>query len=179
MFSIVRFAASCCLAWALGSSLLAADVPSPEQLEFFEKQIRPLLVEHCSECHGAKKSEAGLRLDTKQGFTKGSDTGPIFVVGNVDGSKLIKALSYRDGETQMPPKGKLSDEKIAVFKKWLEMGSPWPADATGAGVLATVRTRHRKPESTWFRRVVSGQAGRRSSALEQQLLAWHLSGDTH
>ncbi|MBC8116034.1 MAG: DUF1549 domain-containing protein, partial [Candidatus Saccharimonas sp.] len=133
MLSAVRFAAVCCLAWGIGSPLLAADAPSPEQLEFFEKQIRPLLVEHCSECHGAKKSEAGLRLDTKRGFAKGSDTGPIVVAGNVDASLLMKVLSYRDGDTQMPPKGKLSDEKIAVFKKWLEIGSPWPDEAAGVG----------------------------------------------
>ena len=133
MLSVVRFAAVCCLAWGIGSPLLATDAPSPERLEFFEKQVRPLLIEHCSECHGAKKSEAGLRLDTKRGFNKGSDTGPIVVAGNVDGSRLMKALSYRDGETQMPPKGQLPDEKIAVFKKWLELGSPWPDEAASAG----------------------------------------------
>ena len=133
MFSAIRFAAVCCLVGGFGSSLLAADAPSPEQIEFFEKQVRPLLVEHCSECHGAKKSEAGLRLDTKRGFIKGSDTGPIVVAGNVNGSRLMKVLSYREGETQMPPKAKLPDEKIAVFKKWLELGSPWPDEAAGAG----------------------------------------------
>ncbi len=133
MLSAVRFAAACCLAWGFGSSLLAADRPSPEQLEFFEKQVRPLLIEHCSACHGPKKSEAGLRLDTKRGFTKGSDTGPIVVAGNVDGSLLMKVLSYRDGETQMPPKGKLSDEKLGIIRKWLELGSPWPDETTGAG----------------------------------------------
>ena len=132
MLSTVRFAVVCCLASLVASSLFAADAPSPEQLEFFEKQVRPLLVEHCSECHGAKKSEAGLRLDTKRGFIKGSDTGPVVVAGNVDGSRLMKVLSYRKGETQMPPKAKLPDEKIAVFKKWLEIGSPWPDEATGA-----------------------------------------------
>ena len=133
MLSLVRFAVVCCLTSLAASSLIAADAPSPEQLEFFEKQVRPLLVEHCAECHGAKKSEGGLRLDTKRGFSKGSDNGPIAVAGNVDGSRLMKVLSYREGETQMPPKGKLSDEKIAVFKKWLEIGTPWPDEAAGAG----------------------------------------------
>ncbi len=134
MVSLFRF----CLVSAIvfcgeRSALRAAESPtSPEQLEFFEKQVRPLLVEHCSECHGAKKSEAGLRLDTKRGFMKGAETGPIVVAGNVDGSRLMKVLSYRDGETQMPPKAKLPDEKIAVFRKWLELGSPWPEEAVGA-----------------------------------------------
>ena len=134
MVSLFRFflvsAVVCC---GERSALCAAESPtSPEQLEFFEMQVRPLLVEHCAECHGVKKAEAGLRLDTKSGFTKGSETGPIVVAGNVDGSRLMKVLSYRDGETQMPPKAKLPDEKIAVFKKWLEMGSPWPDDAANA-----------------------------------------------
>ena len=138
MISLLRlsFVSGCVGAvvlWGVSVAVHGAEPPPPEQLEFFEKQVRPLLIEHCSECHGAKKSEAGLRLDTKSGFLKGSDTGPIVVAGNVDGSKLMKALNYRDGETQMPPKGKLSDEKIAVVKKWLELGSPWPAEAAGAG----------------------------------------------
>lgn len=114
------------------TSLLTATEPlPPEQIEFFEKQVRPLLIESCSECHGAKKSEAGLRLDTKRGFSKGTDSGPIVVAGNVDGSRLMQVLKHSPNDTQMPPKGKLPDEKIAVIRKWLELGSPWPEDAAG------------------------------------------------
>ena len=106
----------------------AAETPSAEQLEFFEKQIRPLLVQHCQECHGAKKQEAGLRLDTQAGFLKGSDGGPVFS-GTVDGSRLLKVLEYAEGDTQMPPKGKLPNEHIAEIQKWLAMGAPWPIDS--------------------------------------------------
>jgi mono/diheme cytochrome c family protein len=111
---------------------LAADTLPPEKVEFFEKQIRPLLVQNCHECHGAKKQEAGLRLDTLRGFQKGTDTGPITVAGNVDGSRLIQVLNHSPNDVQMPPKRKLSDEQIAVFRKWVEMGSPWPEDAAAA-----------------------------------------------
>ena len=116
-----------------------ADSPSPEQFEFFEKQVRPLFAQHCNECHGAKKQEAALRLDTQAGFQKGSDSGAVFTPGNVDGSRLARVLSYVDGETQMPPKGKLPDEQIAIIRKWLEMGAPWPAEAAAIDPAAAAK----------------------------------------
>ena len=68
-------------ALATASSLRAADdtAPTPEQLEFFEKQIRPLFVEQCQSCHGREKQEAGLRLDGRETALKGSDRGPVIV----------------------------------------------------------------------------------------------------
>ena len=119
---------------------IAAEVPSTEQLEYFEKQVRPLLVQHCTECHGAKKQEAALRLDTQAGFAKGSDSGPVFISGNLDGSRLIQVVNYIDGQTQMPPKGKLAVEQIAVLRKWLEMGAPWPAEVPGTDVSNAAKT---------------------------------------
>ena len=53
-----------------------ADGADPESLAFFENEIRPLLVQHCIECHGPKKSESGLRLDALTGAIKGGDSGP-------------------------------------------------------------------------------------------------------
>lgn len=114
----------------LALPLMAAD--SPDKVEFFEKQVRPLLVQNCHECHGAKKQEAGLRLDTRQGFLKGTDSGPITVAGNVDGSRLIQVLNHSPNDVQMPPKRKLPDEQIAVIRKWVELGSPWPEETAAA-----------------------------------------------
>src|SRR4051794_4289087 len=74
------------------------DKPTPEQLAFFEKKIRPVLVEHCSKCHAAdaEKVKGGLLLDTRDGLRKGGDTGPSVVPGSPERSSLIKAIRYRD-----------------------------------------------------------------------------------
>ena len=111
------------------SLALAAEAPSAEQTEFFEKQVRPLLAEHCQACHGAKKAEAGLRLDHQAGFLKGTDSGPVAVAGNPQASRLIQVLLYAENDTQMPPKGKLAEEQIAIVRKWVEQGAVWPKDA--------------------------------------------------
>lgn len=128
MVSFARFAVVLALLTTLVPA--SADETLPvEQLEFFEKQVRPLLIQQCVECHGDKKQEAGLRLDIRSGFLKGSDSGPVFTAGNVDGSRLLRVVRFLDNETQMPPKGKLPDDQIAIVRKWLEMGAPWPAEA--------------------------------------------------
>jgi hypothetical protein len=103
--------------------------------EFFEKRIRPVLAEHCFKCHSAeaakaKKLKGGLLLDTRDGLRKGGDNGPAIVPGKPAESPLIKALKY-DGDTQMPPAGKLPDAVIADFEAWVKMGAPDPRSAAG------------------------------------------------
>ncbi|MEQ1826261.1 MAG: DUF1549 domain-containing protein [Pirellula sp.] len=99
---------------------------TPEQLEFFEKKIRPVLVEHCYECHaaGAKIVQAGLRVDHRAGLLKGGDSGPSIVPNEPARSPILKAMRYEDAE--MPPKGKLADSIIADFQAWIAMGAPDP-----------------------------------------------------
>ena len=101
--------------------------------EFFEKQVRPLLVARCYECHSTKaqKVKGGLLLDSRAGLLKGGDTGPAVVPGNAKESLLIDAVNYGD-LYQMPPKSKLAAEEIAVLTKWVEMGAPWPENAIAA-----------------------------------------------
>ena len=107
----------------------ADDSPefSTQDIEFFETRIRPLLVEHCFECHSesSKKIQGGLRLDSRSLSIKGGDTGPAVIAGNADESLLIQAIRWQDYE--MPPKGKLRDEQIKVFEEWISRGAPWPA----------------------------------------------------
>ena len=103
-----------------------ADKPTPEALKFFESRIRPLLVTHCTECHGTKKQKHNLRLDNLAYMLQGGDTGPAVVPHDLDASLLIKAVSYVDADMQMPPDGKLEDAQIEDLKKWVEMGAPWP-----------------------------------------------------
>lgn len=121
-------------------SIAIADAPSAEQLEFFEKEVRPLLVQNCQDCHGAKKQEAGLRLDIYAGFLKGADDGPVFVPGNLNGSKLWQVIQYSDNATQMPPKGKLPEPQIAILRKWLESGAAWPAETASADAQNSAKT---------------------------------------
>jgi cytochrome c553 len=129
-----------CLLGLLGlRSPIAAEEAAftPAQIEYFEKQVRPLLVEHCQKCHGAEKQKGELRLDSREALLKGGETGPGIVAGKPAESELIKALKYDPDGYQMPPDGKLPDETVAVFVKWVEMGAPWPAMApTGRDRLA-------------------------------------------
>jgi len=108
-----------------------ADEPTPEQLEFFEKRIRPVFVERCFECHGEGKDKGGLRLTSGEAVRKGGDSGPAIVPGKPDESLLIEALGHR-GDIKMPPKEKLPDAQIADFKRWVELGAPWPANQPDA-----------------------------------------------
>jgi cytochrome c553 len=129
------------------SGVGAAEAPTPEQIEFFEKKVRPILVDNCVSCHGPKKQELGLRLDTKAGALKGSDVGPVLVSGEPEKSSLIEAVR-QTGDTKMPPpeKGKkLSDDAIDALTAWVKMGVPWPDGPAGDAKplsVAEVRAKH-------------------------------------
>lgn len=102
--------------------------PSAADIEIFEKEVRPLLVTHCYQCHSAdKKQKGGLLLDSREGLLTGGDNGPALVPGKPDDSRLVDAIRYDDTDLRMPPKGKLKDEEIAVLTKWVASGAPWPA----------------------------------------------------
>lgn len=105
---------------------LLATEPDALKLDFFEKKIRPVLVEHCYECHSAdsKSLKGGLRLDTREGVLRGGETGAAVVAGKPNEGLLLKALRYEDFE--MPPSGRLPDKVVADFKKWIELGAPDP-----------------------------------------------------
>ena len=111
------------------------DTPTPEQLAFFEKKVRPVLVEHCYKCHSEKadKLRGGLALDTRAGTRAGGDSGPAVVPGSPERSLLVKAIRSTDQATAMPPKGKLPDHVIADLEAWVKMGAPDPRD--GAKVV--------------------------------------------
>jgi hypothetical protein len=110
-----------------------ALVAAPTEFDFFEKNIRPLLVERCYKCHSseAQKAKGGLLLDTREGIREGGDSGHAVVPGEPDDSLLIKALLWTDKELRMPPEkegGKLSDKVIADFRQWVKMGAPDPRE---------------------------------------------------
>ena len=113
--------------------LWAGNARAEKGEEFFEKKVRPILVKHCYECHAsdAKELKGGLALDSKAGWEKGGDSGPAVKPGDVDGSLLIESIRY-DG-LEMPPKGKLAAEEIAILESWVKQGAPDPRiDRTAA-----------------------------------------------
>jgi cytochrome c553 len=112
-----------------------ADEPASAGLEFFERKIRPLLVENCFKCHTGPKLKANLALDNRAAVLKGGDTGPALVPGEPGKSLIMKAIGYQDPELRMPPRGKLSDQQIADVAAWITMGARWPADATAKSLV--------------------------------------------
>ncbi len=111
-----------------GKSTQDRSLTGSKEIEFFETKIRPVLIQHCDQCHSSEATniQGGLLLDSRDAARRGGDSGPAIVPGDVDASLLISALNYDDFE--MPPKGKLADSVIADFKKWVEMGAPDPRD---------------------------------------------------
>ncbi|WP_166830056.1 PSD1 and planctomycete cytochrome C domain-containing protein [Thalassoroseus pseudoceratinae] len=109
------------------------ETASAEDIEFFEKTIRPLLAKHCYECHSQNSDPvfAGLKLDTAHDVFAGGDGGKIVTPGKPEESSLIEVISYAPGsEIQMPPEGKMPDQAIAAFTEWVRRGVPFPKDST-------------------------------------------------
>ncbi len=114
----------------LGQTRVSASqgvAASPEDIDFFESKVRPLLIQRCYECHShEKKIKGGLALDSKPGWQTGGDNGPVIVPGDLGKSLLIKAVHYRDADFEMPPKGKLPASEIAILEQWIKLGAPDP-----------------------------------------------------
>jgi cytochrome c553 len=109
---------------------LWATAPEARSMELFEKHVRPLLVEHCVRCHGPEKTQAGLRLDFREGMRVGGDSGPAVVPAKPAESLLLSALRYEDFE--MPPRGKLPDEQIRQVERWIRSGAADPRESPDA-----------------------------------------------
>ncbi len=111
-----------------GVSLLLADSGA----DLFEKQIRPALGERCFGCHSSQSPQpmGGLRLDSRAALLRGGKSGAAVVPGNSAGSLLIRVLEHT-ANVRMPPGGKLPEEQIAAFRKWIDLGAPF-GDATPA-----------------------------------------------
>ncbi len=123
IFATLMLAARACF----GAAPAAADA------EFFEKKIRPVLATECYECHGANKQKGGLRLDSRDGWKKGGDSGDVIVLGDAAKSLLIRAIRHEDPDLKMPAKApKLDDATIANFEKWVNLGAPDPRDSPPA-----------------------------------------------
>jgi cytochrome c553 len=128
----------CC---ATGLGFAGPRTPTPEQVRFFETTIRPLLANHCYQCHGPDMQRSDLRLDSREAILRGGASGePVIVAGQPEQSLLLRAVR-RQGDLKMPPKEELAERQIADLARWVEMGTPFPAGvATGPA---------RAPEKFW------------------------------
>ncbi|MGV3721025.1 MAG: DUF1549 domain-containing protein, partial [Actinomycetota bacterium] len=108
---------------------------TPEQLGYFEKKVRPILVERCYNCHSnAFKGAGGLRLDTGLGFFTGGNTGPLIVPGHPEQSLLIARLKSAEPARRMPQESKLPlpAEQIEILEAWIKDGAAWPDETEKA-----------------------------------------------
>ena len=113
------------------SATAAAILASPLQLIFgeetdFERDVAPLLVQRCLECHSSVDPSGGLDLTNYQTLMRGGDSG-LAIESTLDSSLLVKRLV--SGE--MPPEknGKsqaLTELELAVFRSWNAAGAKWP-----------------------------------------------------
>ena len=101
---------------------------TPEQEQFFETKIRPILTTQCGKCHSstAEKLRGGLKLDGREALRLGGESGAVITPGDPDQSLLIRAIRYQDDDLRMPPKKKLPDAVVADFETWVKMGAPDP-----------------------------------------------------
>ncbi len=112
---------------------VCAQEASKEGQDFYLNKVLPILAENCFRCHSAEggKDKGGLTLDSKDAMLKGGDTGPAVVPGNVEKSLLITAVTYKDADLQMPPKGeKLTPAQVEELTVWVKMGAPVAANAS-------------------------------------------------
>ncbi|MBA2116750.1 DUF1553 domain-containing protein [Bremerella alba] len=100
--------------------------PSSQDLSFFEAKIRPLLVTHCIDCHGADTQESSLRVDTMSGMLGGGESGAAVIPKDPKHSLLLAAVQYDNDHLKMPPDGKMSDAQIKLLQQWIQMGAPHP-----------------------------------------------------
>ena len=106
------------------ASTTVTSLPTVEQLDFFERSVRPLLSEHCFSCHSskAKKVKANLLVDSRAGLLRGGDSGAAIQPGDPENSLLLAAVRYESYE--MPPKGKLPSKDVETLERWVAMEPP-------------------------------------------------------
>ena len=120
-----------------GQTITAEQSASPQAVEFFEKNVRPVLAEKCFMCHGATLQQSQLRVDSRESLLKGGARGPAIAPDKPEQSLLIKAVTHADEKMKMPPTGKLSDKDIENLTAWVKMGAPWTARVTSDQLSVT------------------------------------------
>ncbi|MFZ4079686.1 MAG: PSD1 and planctomycete cytochrome C domain-containing protein [Pirellula sp.] len=133
------------IALGFGASGIASaqERATPEQLEFFEKKVRPIFVEHCYNCHSQDHKEAGgLRVDDHRAILQGGNTGAAVVPHKIDQSLIIQRVTHVDDKKAMPPGSRLSEDQINYLKHWIEDGAAWPPLVVPSDVDQTLDGQH-------------------------------------
>jgi mono/diheme cytochrome c family protein len=143
--AVSRVAAGLFIAALVGR--VAATRPqaqSPQTTVEFIRDVQPILQTHCYECHGAKKSKNGLRLDLRAAALKGGDSGVAIVAGDSEHSLLVRRIRGLDGDDQMPKdKDPLTAAQIALIRAWIDQGAVWPEQpGAAAAAAAEPQTKH-------------------------------------
>ena len=132
----------------LGDSVSSQDRSFTDaDIEFFENEVRPLLVKHCLECHGtsAEKVRGGLWLTSRESILRGGDSGPAAVPEAPDESLLIESIRYEAFE--MPPEGQLQPHEVDVFAEWVRRGLPDPRETSES--MPSVKVDIEKGKKFW------------------------------
>lgn len=103
-----------------------------DKLFLFQEQVRPILEEHCWDCHGPDTQESGLRLDTLAGWQAGGHSGKPLITTEQPGSSYILEALNHTGDIAMPPDDKLPEHMIASISTWIGLGLPWPGSSAGS-----------------------------------------------
>jgi Protein of unknown function (DUF1549)/Protein of unknown function (DUF1553)/Planctomycete cytochrome C len=116
------------LVMAVPSAFGALSGEPAADFEWFETNVRPILVDHCYTCHSADtKPAGGLRVDDRNGLLRGGNSGPAVVPGDPGASLLLKRVSHKNPSRRMPKEGQpLTDDQIAALSRWIRDGAPWP-----------------------------------------------------
>ncbi|HEY2981165.1 MAG TPA: DUF1549 domain-containing protein, partial [Anaerolineales bacterium] len=127
---------ACSILAATSLPASATEDPKPDavSIEFFEKQIRPLLVKQCISCHGQDQQFSELRVDSRASLLKGGKRGPAIIPGDATLSLLAKAVRHEG--LKMPMGSKLTPEEIAAIEKWISLGAPFPSGSAVSSAAA-------------------------------------------
>ncbi len=110
------------LALIFGLIPLAA---SAQQVDF-ARDVQPIFERSCSRCHGATQQSGQLRLDSKESVLHGGASHSVVKPSNVENSVLYQRVAGIGSEARMPLGSELPDAEIALLKRWIEQGAPWP-----------------------------------------------------
>ncbi len=137
------------LSASVGGALASARgqaVPAPAPAVDFGRDIQPILAASCLRCHGPRKTEGDLRLDTREGLHKGGDSGAVVISGDGKGSLLYQLLVATDPDKRMPRRRRpLAPAQIETMRRWIDQGAPWPEGAVVQALSPAPEDRAARP----------------------------------